>query len=86
VIIPLPHHTKGGAMAEQTRPDRLLTVREVAGRLSVTTRTVHRYLADGKLPRVQLSERAVRIREADLERFIEDRLKGGQSDDHLGAR
>jgi excisionase family DNA binding protein len=60
---------------------RLLTVREVAERLSVTPRTVHRYLADGKLPRVQLSERAVRIRETDLQAFIEERLKGGHDDD-----
>ena len=67
-------------MTEQTKPAKLLTISEVARRLSVTPRTVHRYLAAGKLPRVQLSERAVRIREGDLERFIEARLKGGQSD------
>jgi len=54
--------------------ERLLRVREVAERLGVTTRTVHRYLADGKLPKVQLSERAVRIRETDLDRFVQERL------------
>ncbi|MBL4844955.1 MAG: helix-turn-helix domain-containing protein [Planctomycetes bacterium] len=50
--------------------DRLLTVAQVAARLACSQRTVRSYLASGRLLRVRLSPRAVRIRESELARFL----------------
>lgn len=47
-----------------------LTVPEVAVRLKCSTKTVYRYLAEGKLRPIKLGYRTVRIAEEDLERFI----------------
>ena len=47
----------------------LLTVEEVAERLSVSTETVRRYLREGRLRGVKLI-RAWRIQPEELERFI----------------
>lgn len=48
--------------------DRLLTVTEVADFLSVSPRTVQRYVADGRLAAVVLpSGRGLRFRRTDLD-------------------
>lgn len=52
--------------------DELLTVREVAERLKLTEKSVRRYISEGKLPAVKLG-RVLRVREADLETFVEER-------------
>lgn len=53
-------------------PD-LLTVRDVARRLNIGTRTVWRYCATGDLPApIRLGKRVVRWKAADIERFVEE--------------
>jgi excisionase family DNA binding protein len=59
-----------------TTPDRtpqteLLTVAEVAERLSISQRTVWAMIADGRLPAIRLARRATRVDAADVERLIE---------------
>jgi len=51
------------------RTKRLLTVEEVAKRLSVALRTVRRLIDRGELPAHRIG-RMVRISEDDLERYI----------------
>jgi len=58
---------------EERRPLRLLSVEEVAARLSVAPRTVWTWIGSGILPVVKLSARLVRIREIDLEAFVDQR-------------
>lgn len=59
-------------------PERLLTVEDVAERLGMTQETVRRWLRKGDLRGVRLAKRlGWRIRERDLEAFIEDHLTGG---------
>lgn len=48
---------------------RLLTVTEVAKRLSVCVRTVRNYISQGAL-RVRRLGRAVRVEEPEVDRFI----------------
>lgn len=58
-----------------TRPpaeDRLLTVPEVAERLSVGRLTVYTWIRNGDLRGVKLAKRAVRVRTSDLEAFLVD--------------
>jgi predicted DNA-binding transcriptional regulator AlpA len=56
--------------------DRVLTLREAADRLRVSTRTLDRLAGtDGGLRRIQLSPRRVGYRESDIAAFIE---RGGQ--------
>jgi excisionase family DNA binding protein len=50
---------------------RLLTTREVAERLSVSPETVLRRVRAGQLPAIRLASNALRIREAELELFLE---------------
>jgi excisionase family DNA binding protein len=59
--------------------EQLLTVEQVAEILQLSTVQVYRYLKDGRLPKVKLGRRAVRVRPEDLERFIEERREA--SDD-----
>jgi excisionase family DNA binding protein len=51
---------------------RLLTMRDVAGLLCVSSRTVKRLLARGELPVVRVG-RLVRVREDDVRRFMANR-------------
>ncbi len=52
--------------------DHLLTAREVAERLALSSETVLRWARDGRLPSLRLG-RAIRFREAELERWLEER-------------
>jgi excisionase family DNA binding protein len=47
----------------------LLTVQETADLLKVSTVTVRRFIADGRLPAVKVG-RAVRVEKADVERVV----------------
>ncbi len=51
---------------------RLLTAREVADRLGLTTETVLVWVRQGRLPAFRLG-RAIRFREADLDAWLEER-------------
>lgn len=43
-----------------------LTIAEAAERLKVSTRTVSRYIAAGKLPAARITHKTVRIKESDV--------------------
>lgn len=54
--------------------DKLLTVKEVAERLSLTEYTItQRFIKNGKIRAVRISDRTYRVKESELERFIEER-------------
>ena len=65
-------------MTEQPKP--LLTIPEAAELLRLSVVQVRRYVADGSLLSVRFGRRAIRIKPADLERFIEERTKRGQKE------
>jgi excisionase family DNA binding protein len=50
----------------------LLTVAEVASAMRVSNMTVYRLIKSGELPAVRVGKN-YRLRESDLERFLEDR-------------
>lgn len=50
----------------------LLTVAEVAAGMRVSNMTVYRLIKSGELPAVRVGK-GYRIRESDLQRFLEDR-------------
>jgi excisionase family DNA binding protein len=50
-----------------------LTVVQVTEWLQVSTRTIRRHMESGSLPAVNLGGRAVRIRRADLEAWLQTR-------------
>lgn len=52
---------------------RLLTVREVAQLLGVSTETILRWTRAGKLPAIRLSSNALRFREEDLDAWMDER-------------
>lgn len=56
---------------------QLLTVRDVAGRLALSQRTVQGYIARGEL-RVVRFGRAVRVTERELAVFIANRERAGR--------
>jgi excisionase family DNA binding protein len=64
-----------GAVVSTPRPEslaapRLLKVKEVAGRLGVTTRTVQTWIHLGRLTPIRLSARVLRISEDEVGSFI----------------
>ena len=50
--------------------DRLLTIEEIAEKLRVNQSTIFRLMKSGKLPYIKVSRRFTRIREEDLEYFL----------------
>jgi excisionase family DNA binding protein len=50
--------------------EQLLTVKEVAGRLRCSIRTVHRLSSEGRLPRPHRVGRLARWRWSDIDSFI----------------
>ena len=57
---------------------RLLTGREVADMLGVSNKTVLRWALEGELPSIRLSNRAIRFREGEIDRWIEERATSKQ--------
>ena len=56
---------------------RLMTAEEVAEFLQVSPHTVWRWIREEKLPAISISPRTYRIREEDLEAFLEERKTTG---------
>ena len=54
---------------------RLLTARVVADQLGVSIETVLRWACRGDLPSVQLSTRAIRFREEEVDEWLQDRQR-----------
>src|SRR5258705_389056 len=55
-----------------TKAAALLTVKEAARLIGLSSKTVHRLIRAGKLPAANLADRATRIRWADLEAYAAD--------------
>jgi excisionase family DNA binding protein len=55
--------------------DRLLHTAEVAAQLSVRRNTVWNYCREGKLAHIRLSARNYRIRQRDLDSFLDARCR-----------
>jgi excisionase family DNA binding protein len=53
--------------------NEFFTLQEVADRLKVSYRSVYRWVHAGRLPAYRVGEREWRIRDVDLEQFLEDR-------------
>lgn len=53
---------------------KLLTLREVCGRLRLHQNTVREYIAEGKIPAIKF-DRVLRVEEKDLEEFIRTRRR-----------
>ncbi len=51
-------------------PDKLITVKEAASRLSVSVRTVYRLMDSGALPSIRVGPKSRRISESALDSFI----------------
>lgn len=69
------------AMPLPDKSGRLMSVEEVATQLDVTEETVRRWLRNGDLRGIRLSRKAGwRIREADLQAFLDKRTSGGEAD------
>ena len=51
--------------------ENLLSFREVSERLGLSIDTIRSYVTQKKLSKVSLSKRSVRIRESELDKFIE---------------
>jgi excisionase family DNA binding protein len=52
--------------------DLLLTVREVAATMRVSTMTVYRLIKSGELPAIRVGKN-YRIRESDVDRYLSER-------------
>ena len=64
---------------QQQDSSRLLSVREVADRLRISTRSVHLLIRRGSLRAVRLGPRATRVKAAEVERYIREATAGGAS-------
>lgn len=67
---PILHATGSPARYSGMVPDSLLTPRDVACRLGISTRTVYAWIEQGRLPSVHLSPRVTRIPEGALTSLI----------------
>jgi excisionase family DNA binding protein len=51
--------------------EKLLTIRELAERLGISSGTAYHWLSQGRLPCVRFSSRCVRFRESDVQKMLE---------------
>ena len=51
-----------------------LTIKQAAEKLQVSTKTISRRIEDGSLPCVRLGARTIRIRDVDLNDYINKRI------------
>ena len=65
---------------------RLLTPKQVAERLSVSTRTVYAWVEQGRLPVVKLSERVTRIPELAVDAIVAEAMRPATSTPPPAAR
>ena len=59
-------------MSDTTANDELLTAEQVATKLHLHIATVWRYVREGKLRAVRLSYKGIRIRQSELDRFLNE--------------
>jgi excisionase family DNA binding protein len=52
-----------------------ITTAEAARRLSVSKKTIYRRIADGSIPACYLAKKTVRIKEADLDAYMESKAE-----------
>ncbi len=72
-------------MSDTTANDELLTAEQVATKLHLHIATVWRYVREGKLRAVRLSYKGIRIRQSELDRFLNE-LETGKDTDEPRAR
>jgi excisionase family DNA binding protein len=53
--------------------EELLTIEQVAEKLQLHPDTIRRYIRERKLPGVRISATVVRVKQSDLDKFIEER-------------
>ena len=53
--------------------DELLTIEQVAEKLQLHPDTIRRYIRERKLPGVRISATVVRVKQSDLDKFIQER-------------
>lgn len=63
---------------------RLLRVREVAERLSISRSAAYDLIRRGVIPAVHISERITRVDPAALEAFLQERQRGGVEEEEGG--
>ncbi len=56
--------------------NQLVSLKDAADALAVTTRTIRRYIADGQLDAVRLGRKTLRIKVHSLDRFIDAKPVG----------
>ena len=64
---------KRGVMLDKNKSNRLLNVHHVANRLGCCNNTIYTLIQDGSLKAIRIGKRALRITEASLNEFLEDR-------------
>jgi excisionase family DNA binding protein len=69
--------TKNSQLQSGLVQPKLYSIQEVAEMCRVSTRTVRGWTLDGSLAHVLLNKRIIRIREMDLEAFIEQHVRPG---------
>jgi excisionase family DNA binding protein len=57
--------------------EKLLTIRELAELLSISTGTAYHWLSEGRLTCVRFSARCVRFREEDIEKMLQQMTDQG---------
>jgi excisionase family DNA binding protein len=68
--------SRGSGWSGRQAGDRLLTVGEVAATMRVSNMTVYRLIKSGELPAIRVGKN-YRIRESDVDRYLDDRQVEG---------
>jgi excisionase family DNA binding protein len=73
-----PSPPAAGISVDATRP--LLTIRKSGALLALSTRTIHRYIAEGKLKTYRVAdEKVIRIKREDVEALLKPARAEGQA-------
>jgi excisionase family DNA binding protein len=65
---------------------KLLTIRELAERLSIAPGTAYHWLSQGRLPCIRFSKRCVRFREEDVGKILEQLSSAGDQNSRITVK
>ena len=72
IVAAFRSYSPDNIVSKKKSPDQLLALKDVAKRLNCSKRTARRLVDAGKIDRIMIGNRSLRVKESELERFLSE--------------